>query len=415
MVRSSTGDEPESSGRVGCGAAILTTMALGCWGTLSRAVRRGYHVLPGQPVRAKRVYCRRYAAPAGTDDSMPSSLIPTVTLRAPSMEPEGQVVMPVIGYGVGTAWYKTGSEGTAARRQELKSAIHAALDTGFRHIDDAEMYENSKVTGEVIGEWLGAAPGRRRREDLFITHKVANIDDRVALETCEQLLDETGLEYFDLFLIHSPCQPSGHPWRKSLAQAWTEMQEVVRQGRARAIGVSNFRIADLSEILDACAKNPEFVPPSCNQVEGHVFLQQENLLQFCEQNNIVVTAYGAQIPLTKGYLSDTSDGSGAPAVNDAVQSSMALHGKTAGQVLLRWAIQTGRVPITTSGRVERMQEYLDVLRDEDFVLSDSEIESISGSGRRARQRRQYWTQCEAYFAKDPGTEPESGGVVQEVL
>lgn len=97
--------------------------------------------------------------------------------------------MPVLGYGVGTAWFKSAEKG---QREELKESIKAALDAGFRHIDDAEMYGNSAITGEAVREWLAEDSQNRRRSDLFITQKVADFDARHCSDTCDRLLQETG-------------------------------------------------------------------------------------------------------------------------------------------------------------------------------------------------------------------------------
>lgn len=310
--------------------------------------------------------------------------------------------MPAIGYGVGTAWFRSAE---TERKEELKASIKKALDAGFRHIDDAEMYGNTPVTGEAVREWLAGRPDLKR-SDLFITQKVGNIDARSAMETCELLLGQSGLEYFDLFLIHSPCRGSGEAFDKPLRQAWVEMQEVLKAGKVRSIGVSNFRLADLEEILGACSEGG--VPPACNQVEGNPFLQQPALKDFCKQKNIVLTIYGPQLPITKGYFDSEDE------IRQAVQACEKTHAKTTGQVLLRWAFQTDRIPITTTSRAERMNEYLDVFGEggsSSFNLSPAEVDSISAAGQGARQRRSFWGQATKYFATDPATEPESVGLL----
>ena len=163
-------------------------------------------------------------------------------------------------------------------------------------------------------------------------------------------------------------------------------------------------------------------------------------MDFCHKHDIHVTVYGGQLPLTRGWLEEAGEASttttsaegAAPvdisAVNPpvlvdravhpvwkAVRAAMESHEKTAGQILLRWAYQTGRMPITTSGKPSRMREYLDVFpRSSQFVLTKEEVMAISVAGRdHVAQRRGFWAKCADFFAKDPGLERESRSDLQE--
>jgi len=292
--------------------------------------------------------------------------------------------MPALGYGIGTAWYRSKDEKVAA----LKAAVSSALDAGFRHIDEAEMYENDAATGEAVRSWLQRTG--TDRQELFVTHKVMSVDKPGIAETCRQSLERMGLEYFDLYLIHAPFQTSGEPFKRPLKEAWAEMEGLVDAGRARAIGVSNWRVQDLEEIYETSR-----IKPACNQVEANPYLQQPALMSYCQARGILVTAYGCQLPLTRDEL---RGGPVEPSVGEVAQRL----GVTPGQVLLRWAYQTGRVPITTTSKPERMAEYLGIFA---FELSAEDLSAISAAGRES-QRRCFWVQC-PQFPKDPSSDADS--------
>jgi len=190
-------------------------------------------------------------------------MVPQVQLGEFGSDPKGAgpadhpILMPALGYGIGTAWFR--ADGDASKAEALKSCIKQALDLGFRHLDDAEMYENCRITGMAVQEWLvegdlsTESPTCRKRSDLFITQKVDNFDAKPIRDTCDMLLNKMGQDYFDLFLLHSPFdRKTNQPYAKPLKDAWREMQELVVSGKARAVGVSNFRIQDIEQVLAAC-------------------------------------------------------------------------------------------------------------------------------------------------------------------
>ena len=299
--------------------------------------------------------------------------IPLVPLRAAQL-------FPSLGFGVGTAWFKCADD----RKQMLKAAVHAALDAGFRHIDEAEMYENEDSTGEALQEWLSkhAVP----RASLHITSKVMSVDAEGGIEAvCRRSLQALGCEYFDLYLVHAPFQRDGSPFSASLPEVWRQMEALVDGGLAKAIGVSNWRASDLQAIYkDARIK------PCCNQIEAHPYLQQLSLVKYCAERKISLCAYAPLAPLTKVP--------GGP-VDAPVNAAAAAHGKTPAQILLRWCLQTGKVPITTTSRPERLEEYKGAFG---FELSADEVAAISEAGKQS-PRRLYWAQCPGYNA-DPRLE-----------
>lgn len=287
--------------------------------------------------------------------------------------------IPALGYGLGTAWFK--SAGTD-READLGAGVTAALDAGFTHIDEAEMYENEAATGKAITQWL--ARTGTPRSSLFVTGKVLSVDEPGVEAICRQSLARMGVEYFDLYLIHAPFDSAGEPFKRPLAEIWKDMEALVDAGLVRAIGVSNWRICDLEEIFDGAR-----IKPACNQVEAHPYLQQGQLVRWCQEHDMLVTAYSPLGSIVKEELQ------GGPV--DAVAADIAQRlGRTPAQVLLRWNLQTGRGVLSTTSKKERMQEYLGIF---DFELSEQDVEKISAAGA-SRPRRAFWTQC-PQFPADP--------------
>jgi len=302
--------------------------------------------------------------------------------------------IPAIGFGVGTAWF---AATPGLQQTELARSVHAALDAGATqsaglsicHIDEAEMYQNEGTTGAAMSAWLTANPATPRGS-LFVTSKVMSVDDGIE-SVCKRTLAALQLSYLDLYLIHAPFQRSGAPFATPLLEAWRQMEALVDAGLVRAIGVSNWRVADLRQIVDSAR-----IAPSCNQVEAHPYLQQPALMRFCKEHSILVTAYSPLAPLTKPALH------GGP-VDAAVAAAAAVHGRTMAQVLLRWSLQTGRLPVTTTSKPKRIGEYLGIF---DFQLSAQQVHAISAAGA-LKQQRFFWTKCGGQFKDDPLEEEDS--------
>ena len=209
--------------------------------------------------------------------------------------------MPWLGFGV----FKM-SDG-----QEVEQAVRYALETGYRSIDTAAVYGNERGVGKAIRE--SGVP----REDIFLTTKVWNDDQRKkrTLAAFEESLERLQTDYVDLYLVHWPV-------KGCYQETWQVMEEIYQSGRAKAIGVSNFQIHHLEDIL----RDSQTVP-SVNQVEFHPFLVQPELVEFCQSHKIQVEAWS---PLMQGRI----------VTEPAVQKLAEKYAKTPAQVALRWDLQT---------------------------------------------------------------------------
>ena len=242
--------------------------------------------------------------------------------------------MPVFGLGT----YLSGSS------QETQDIIAYALEIGYRHIDTASFYGNERDIGKAIKK--SGIP----REDIFITTKLWNSDHGFhrALRAFEESLKDLDLEYVDLYLIHWPIQNLRN-------ESWRALEKLQVEGKCRAIGVSNYTINHLKDLL---AISP--VMPAVNQVEFSPFLYQKDLLEFCRSNNIQVESYS---PLTKGHMLD-----------DARLSSIAQkYSKSTAQILIRWALQKEVIVIPKSSRKEKIEENADVF---DFEISSEDMDRL---------------------------------------
>jgi diketogulonate reductase-like aldo/keto reductase len=225
-------------------------------------------------------------------------------------------------------------------------AVRYALKVGYRHIDTAWLYGNEGDVGRAVLE--SGIP----REEIFVTTKVWNSDQGYdsTLRACERSIRRLGLPCIDLYLIHWPIEGMGK-------DTWKAMIQLLRAGKVRAIGVSNYDLFQVQEIL----QNFDVVP-SVNQVEFHPFLFQEELLQFCNNNSIQLEAYS---PLTRGNKLNH------PALRGLEQK----YSKTSAQILIRWSLQHNVVVIPKSTHENRIKENSQVfdfqLEEKDMKLLDS--------------------------------------------
>lgn len=252
------------------------------------------------------------------------------------------VKIPCIGYGT---WQTPG--GNVAR-----DSVKKALELGYRHVDTATVYGNEASVGE------GIRLSGVKREDVFLTTKQwtneRGFENTVA--AAERALKTLGVDYLDLYLVHWPAVEKLSPdWAAINAETWRGFEKLYKDGKVRAIGVSNFMPAQLAALKE-CAE----VQPMVDQVEFHPGYIQRNVLDYCRENGIVVEAWS---PLGSGRL--LAD----PLVNEIGTA----HGKSAAQTCVRYALQHGIVPLPKSVMPERIAANADVF---DFALTDAEMAAL---------------------------------------
>ena len=254
----------------------------------------------------------------------------------PTIKLNNGTVIPQVGLGL---W-------RVKNEAECKASVRAALEVGYTHFDTAQIYGNEQFLGAALTE-AGA-----KREDIFITTKIWNenqywtdIDP-----SFEESLQKLQTDYVDLLLLHFPVTELRRP-------AWRKMERIYQSGQAKAIGVSNYTIRHLQELLDE-----NEVVPAVNQVELHVYLQQPELVEFCQQNGIVVEAYS---PLAHGEGLD----------NEVLAAIGKKHGKSNAQIMLRWCVQKGMVVLPKSVHADRIRENMELF---DFELDPDDLQRIAG-------------------------------------
>lgn len=251
------------------------------------------------------------------------------------------IKMPMEGFGVFQVRDK----------EECKRSVLDAIRAGYRLIDTAASYTNEDAVGEAVREAI--AEGICTREDLFITSKMwvqdmQNYD--MAKAAIDASLEKMGLEYLDLYLLHQAM--------KDYFSAWRAMEDAYKAGKLRAIGVSNFYPHVLTNFCETVE-----IKPMVNQIELHPYFTQENALETMKYYNVHPEAWA---PLGGGRYK--------PFENEMLKAIAEAHGKTIGQVVLRWNVQRGVTVIPKSTHKERIEENFNIW---DFTLTDEEMQQIS--------------------------------------
>ncbi|EPS42827.1 hypothetical protein H072_3148 [Dactylellina haptotyla CBS 200.50] len=289
------------------------------------------------------------------------------------------VQIPAVGFGV-------------FQSADAYASALGALETGYRHLDTAEIYYSEPETGKAVSEFLAANP-TLNRADIFICSKLWEVDLSLpgmpptfesmghpppdgsgAWKTTAAKLGRTqyttpdaiagftrslekmgpGIEYIDLYLLHNP-----RPGKQARVDAWLGLQEMEAQGKVRALGVSNWSKRHLEELVaDARVTSP----PTVNQIEFHPWCQQRELVEYCKQQGIVVVAYS---PLAQGTRL------GDPVVVEVAEK----YGKTVAQVVLKWCLQSNVVIIPKSDNKKRMAQNMDLWG---WELAEEDMEKING-------------------------------------
>lgn len=232
---------------------------------------------------------------------------------------------------------------------ELINAVKLAIKNGYRSIDGAAVYENEEAMGEGIRQGINEAG--ISREDLFITSKVWNSDlgYESTISAYEASLKRLGLDYLDLYLIHWPVEGK-------YKEAWKALEYLYKEGRVKSIGVSNFQVHHLQDLLGDAE-----IKPVINQIEFHPYLTQQKVREFCKENEIQVEAW-SPLMAGNGLLE-----------NEILKEIAVKYNKTVAQVVLRWDLQSQVVTIPKSTNERRLIENIDIF---DFNLSSDDIDKI---------------------------------------
>ena len=263
--------------------------------------------------------------------------------EVPTIALPDEVEIPQLGFGV-----------FQGPPEETEAAVAGALAVGYRHIDTAAAYRNERGVGAAI-----AASGLPR-EEVFVTTKLWNSQQGhdAALEAIDKSLGRLGMDHVDLYLIHWPV-----PEQDRYVETWQAFEEIRAQGKARAVGVSNFRVEDLERLAEETATTP-----AVNQIELHPRFQQRELRAYHAEHGIATEAWS---PLAQGAVLE----------EEAIVAIAEAHGKTAAQVVLRWHLQLDNVVIPKSVTPERIRANFDLF---DFELSGEEMAAVEELDRGGR-------------------------------
>ncbi len=255
-------------------------------------------------------------------------------MKIPQIEITKGVEIPQVGLGL---WL-------VRKDEDVEASVSTALKAGYRHFDTAQIYGNEGKLAKSL------ANAGIKREEVFITTKIwtVNFTPHLTIPSFHRSLQRLQTDYVDLLLLHFPVMLLRN-------HAWKELEKIHQAGQARAIGVSNFTVKHLEELLAECK-----IKPAVNQVELHVYLQQPELVDYCRQQGIVIEAYS---PLAHGYGMD----------NPTLVKIAAKYGKTAAQIMLRWCIEQNMVILPKSKTPERVQSNIDIF---DFKLDNTDMSEL---------------------------------------
>jgi D-xylose reductase len=294
--------------------------------------------------------------------------------------------MPAIGLGL---W--------KLEREQAARTVSDAVSCGYRHLDSACDYGNEAEVGNGLKQVLQS--GLCRREELWVTSKLWNTYHAAehVRPALERTLRDLQLDYLDLYLIHFPLALKYVPFEKRyppewfydpassrphielapipIRETWQAMEQLVREGKVRNIGACNFNVSLLRDL-----KSYAEIAPAVLQVELHPLLTQEKLLRYCQEQNIVVTAFS---PLgAASYFQLGMAGEGESVLEQPIVQKMAMrHRRSPAQIVLRWGIQRGTAVIAKTTRSDRLRENLATF---DFELSADEMNALSGLNRNRR-------------------------------
>ena len=268
--------------------------------------------------------------------------------------------------------------GTAFMTSDISEVVYSSIKDGTRLIDTASRYGSEEGVGKGIKRAIDE--GLVKREDLFITTKLGNNEITEPEEAIKRSLKTLGLDYVDLYLEHWPkffiFDEKGEKTKLTpMHVIWPKMESLVEKGYTKYIGVSNYNVQSLLNLLSFCK-----IKPLVNEIEFHPYLNQKKLVEFCRSENIMVFGYN---PLVRGcYTAETADEKhrnllGEPLIVDLAKK----YDRTVGQIVLNWSISREVIPIPMTSNPHRMIENLG---STDFVIEKEDLEKIDGLHRNQR-------------------------------
>ena len=259
------------------------------------------------------------------------------------MELNNGKIIPSIGFGT---WKLKNNE-------ETIEIIKEAIKYGYRHIDTAFAYGNEETIGKGIKE------SNIDRKDLFITGKLWN-DDRGyenIINACKRTIKNLNCEYLDLYLIHWPASKAVHDdWIEINKETWQALEYLYEQGLVKAIGVCNFKINQLEELIKTAK-----IKPMVNQIEFHIGVYNKDILDYCNRNNIIVEAWS---PLGSGKLFKVEE----------LKEMASKYNVSVAQLCIRWCLQNNTLPLPKSKNIERIKNNLDVFN---FEITNEDMEYLN--------------------------------------
>ena len=257
------------------------------------------------------------------------------------------VEIPILGFGT----YKIEDDKVAV------NSVREAIKTGYRHIDTASFYKNEENVGNGIRE--GLKHTGLKRKDIFVTTKVWNTEQGYenTLNAFSNSLQRLNMDYVDLYLIHWPVTKDyADEWQDRIKETWKAMEKLYNEGKIRAIGVSNFLVHHLEELISGCE-----IEPMVNQIEFHSGHNQKETVEFCKKHEIVVEAWS---PLGRGVILE----------NEFLSEIAKRYNKTIAQICIRWIIQQDIVALPKSVTQKRIKSNFEIF---DFELSGEDMDKIT--------------------------------------
>ncbi|XP_065202919.1 dihydrodiol dehydrogenase 3-like [Planococcus citri] len=276
-------------------------------------------------------------------------------IDVPKVKLNNGMEMPSIGIGTFMA-------------RDVRTTVKMAIKTGCYLIDTAPIYFNENTIGKTIKELIN--DGTIKREDLFIVSKLWNTQHKPekVLPSLQKTLKEMGLDYVDSYMMHWPFAYQGEEFALMgvedeipIEDTWKAMEECVKLGLAKSLGIANFKESQIERILEIAE-----IKPVAHQVECHPFLDQKQMIEFCKQHDIVVQAYS---PLSSFAITHND----SVFTNETITALAEKHGKTNSQITLRYLIQQGVVPMPKSEKPIRIKHNVSVF---DFTLDPEDMEMM---------------------------------------